>query len=67
MTGEQFGGILRTLLAFLAGFLPATFMDPTSVSAIIGGIVAIGVALWSYYSKPPATPTPLPPPNPPVV
>lgn len=58
MTGEQFGGILRTILAFLAGFVPATFMDQGTVSAVIGGIVVIGVALWSFWTKKSATPPP---------
>ena len=57
MDSNQFGGIVRAILAYLAGFLPATFLNADAVSAIIGGVVMIAMALWSYYTnKPPATP-----------
>lgn len=61
MSGEQFGGVLRAVLTFLAGFLPATFLNGETIGLVIGGIVTIGVALWSYYTNKPATPT-VPPP-----
>ena len=57
MSAEQFGGVLRAVLAWLAGFLPATVFDADTTAMIVGGLVTIGVALWSYYTKPRA-PTP---------
>lgn len=54
MTGEQLGGVLRTLLAFGAGFVPATFMDASTVSVITGAVVTLVVALWSWHTNKPA-------------
>lgn len=57
MTSEQFGGVLRAVLTFLAGFLPATFLNGETVAVIVGAIVTIGVALWSYYTNRPSPPS----------
>lgn len=48
MTAEQFGGVLRALLAFGAGFIPATFMDAGTSATIVGAMVTLGVAVWSW-------------------
>ncbi len=51
MTADQFGGVLRALLAFGAGFIPATFMDAGTTSILVGAIVTMGVALWSWKTN----------------
>jgi len=55
ITSDQFGGVLRAALAFAAGFLPAA-VDLNTRNAVIDGLVAIGVAVWSWYTNK-ATPT----------
>ncbi len=54
MTGEQFGGLLRTVLAFAAGYVPPAFMNADQTAAVVGGLVALGIAVWSYVTKKPA-------------
>jgi membrane protein DedA with SNARE-associated domain len=51
MDSEQFGGVLRAVLAFLAGYVPVTTMDDPTKAAIVGGLVAIAVAGWSWWQK----------------
>jgi len=51
MSSEEFGGVLRALLAFAAGFIPATFMDASTSASVVGALVTIGVAMWSVYQK----------------
>jgi hypothetical protein len=53
MTGDQLGGLVRTILAFLAGFVPATLMGSDTIAAIIGGLTTIIVAGWSWYTNRP--------------
>ena len=68
MDGNQFGGVLRAVLAFLAGYIPVTTIDEPTKAAVIGGIVMIGVAVWSWYTnrKPTAPTAPSAPIVPPV-
>lgn len=52
MTKEQLAGLIRTFVAFAAGYaVQKGFIDQSLVEPIIGGIVAIGVAVWSHTSK----------------
>ncbi len=54
-TVDQVGGVLRALLAVLGGILVNRgILDDTTWLAVSGGLVAIGVALWSYYTNRPA-------------
>lgn len=57
MTGDQFAGVLRAVLAALAGYVAGKGLL-TSVMAdqLVGAGVTIGVALWSVWSKKPAPP-----------
>ena len=55
MNKDQISGLLRTLLAAGAGYAVATGrVDQETANQIVGGAVAIGVALWSFFSKKPA-------------
>ena len=54
MDSAQFGGVLRALLAFGAGFIPATFMDAGTTATVVGALVTLGVALWSWKTNKPA-------------
>jgi hypothetical protein len=51
MNSDQVGGIVRTFLAWAAGFLPSTVLAPDLKTQIIGGVAATLVAFWSWYSK----------------
>lgn len=52
MTSEQFAGILRALLAAGAGFaISKGLVDEATATAVIGGVVTIGVAVWSFIAK----------------
>lgn len=52
MTSEQFAGIFRALLAAGAGFaISRGIVDEATATAVTGGAVTIGVALWSFLSK----------------
>jgi hypothetical protein len=54
MNYEQITGILKILIPTVCAILaPIGFSglsDPTTVAAITTGIIAIGAALWSYFS-----------------
>ncbi len=55
ITSEQFAGILRAVLAAAAGFaISKGLVDEATATAVIGGVVTIGVAVWSFLSKKPA-------------
>jgi hypothetical protein len=52
MNKEQFGGILRALLAAGAGFAVGKgIIDAGTADQIVGATVTIGVAVWSFYSN----------------
>ncbi len=54
MTSEQFAGLVRTVLAFLAGYVPATVMGGSDVAVVVSAVVVLATAWWSWYSKKPA-------------
>lgn len=46
------GGIVRTVLASGAGFLVGKgYITEDMVEPLIGGVIAIGVAVWSFVQK----------------
>ncbi|WP_316176216.1 hypothetical protein [Bradyrhizobium sp. SZCCHNRI1073] len=55
MTGEQIWGVVRTILAAVAGWLVAKgYATDELVQAVLGGVGTIFVAAWSFFSKKPA-------------
>lgn len=54
-TSDQFGGIIRTLLAAAATAVAAKgFGDAATDQTIAGAVGVIIIALWSWYSNRPA-------------
>lgn len=51
MNSEQINGVVRTFIAWCAGFVPSTMVNPELKSQIMGVTVAGLVALWSWYSN----------------
>jgi len=52
MTGEQIGGIIRTVLATLGGIAAAKgYLDASTWQVIAGAVASIVVAVWSFKSK----------------
>lgn len=57
MTSDQFAGILRAVLAAGAGFaISRGLVDEATATAVMGGLVTIGVAVWSFAAKKKPTP-----------
>ena len=55
MSAEQFGGVLRAILAFAGGYVVSKgLVDEATMTVVVGGLVTIGVAFWSWYIKKPA-------------
>lgn len=52
MTGEQVGGIVRTLLAALGGVAVGKgWLDSETATALAGAAATIIIAIWSIKSK----------------
>lgn len=52
MTGEQIGGIIRTIAAAGFGALVARgVIDAETATALAGAVSVIGVAVWSVWAK----------------
>jgi H+/gluconate symporter-like permease len=52
MNKEQLGGILRAVLAAGAGYAVGKgIIDQGTADAVVGGLVTIGVAVWSFVSN----------------
>ena len=52
MTGEQIGGIVRTLASAVFGYLAGKgLIDGETAIALAGAAATIGVAIWSVISK----------------
>ena len=52
MTGEQIWGVVRTVLAGIAGyFVTKGVVDGALVESILSGAGMIFVAVWSVFSK----------------
>jgi hypothetical protein len=56
MTGEQIWGVIRTILAAVAGWAAGKgYVDNETATAVIGALGTIFVAGWSWASKKKAT------------
>ena len=52
MNKEQLGGVLRAVLAAAAGYAVGKgLIDQGTADAVVGGLVTVGVAVWSFYSN----------------
>ena len=52
MTNEQVAGIIRTLVAAVAGYFAGKgYIETSMVEAIAGAMATLGVAAWSVASK----------------
>lgn len=52
MTTEEFGGLVRTLLAFGGGyFVSQGVIDQTTMLSIVGALVTLFTFGWSYLNK----------------
>ena len=52
MTHEQFGGIVRALVAAAGGyFVGQGLVDAETMMTVGGAITTLVVAVWSIYSK----------------
>jgi hypothetical protein len=52
MTHEQFGGIVRALVAAAGGyFVGQGLVDAETMMTVGGAITTLAVAVWSIYSK----------------
>ncbi len=52
MNANQFGGVLRAILAAGAGYLVGKgILDQAAAEQIIGGLVTVGVAAWSVWTN----------------
>lgn len=52
MNSDQIGGLLRTILTFIGGVIVSKGWIPVAaMNEIVGGVVAIGVAIWSWKTN----------------
>lgn len=52
MTHEQFGGIVRALVAAAGGyFVGQGLIDAQTMMTVGGAVTTLVVAIWSIYSK----------------
>ena len=52
MTAEQFGGLVRTVVAAAGGYFATKgFFDAETWVAIAGAASVAAAALWSFYAK----------------
>lgn len=52
MTKEEFGGVVRTVVAALGGLAVGRgWIDADTMTALAGAAATIGVAIWSIVSK----------------
>lgn len=55
MTSDQVGGIIRAILAAIAGFFVSKgWVDNTTALAITGAVATVIVAVWSYFTNQPS-------------
>lgn len=48
----QIFGVVRTILAFVAGIaVTKGYIDDATATAVVGAIVTIGTAVWSIVEK----------------
>lgn len=54
MTQDQVGGVIRAILAALAGYAAGKgLISSDMASELVGAGVTVGVAIWSVLSKKP--------------
>lgn len=54
LTSDQIGGIARALLTTLAGIaVTKGWVDQNTAVTIVGGVVTVFVAAWSWYTNRP--------------
>lgn len=54
MTSDQLGGVVRAMLAMLAGIaVKKGWTDGDSATTIVGGLTELAVAGWSWYTNHP--------------
>lgn len=52
MKAEEFGGIVRAIVAAIGGFAVGKgWLDEATVTTIAGAIATVGVAVWSVVAK----------------
>ncbi len=55
MTSDQIGGLVRTLLGILGGFILAKgWINAETWAWIVGGVASAAPAIWSWISNRPA-------------
>lgn len=56
MTPDQIGGLVRTVLGILGGFILAKgWTDATTWAWLVGGVASATPALWSWFSNRPSS------------
>ena len=54
LTGDQIGGIARAVLGAIGGMAVTRGMvDQSTMVTVVGGLVTVIVALWSYWTNRP--------------
>lgn len=54
MNGEQIGSIIRAILSAVGGyFVGKGIIDASTMTAIVGALGTIGVAIWGILTKTP--------------
>ena len=62
MNSDQVGGLLRAVFAAVGGWAVGKgYVDGATATAVAGGLVTIGVAVWSFYTNKPGTTIPAKP------
>ncbi len=52
MSGDEIGGVVRAVVAFLGGFLVSKgLVDAATLTAVAGALATLAAAAWSVYSK----------------
>ena len=55
MTNDQIGGLIRAILTFLGGLAVGQgWLDNATMITIVGGLVTVGTAIWSFWTNRPA-------------
>lgn len=54
MTSEQFAGIVRAILSAVGGYIVGRgLIDQATMITIVGALVTLATAGWSYWAKKP--------------
>jgi hypothetical protein len=56
MNGEQFGGVIRAVVAPIVAFAAGKgWIGAADVAAVVSGLVVLATALWSWKTNKPKT------------